>query len=231
MLDAWLRPIALATFRATYLRRAPLARPGTAYAAQALLDWSIVDRVLASGAAAPHALVVARGRELPVAVPRSMPELRALMAGGGGLCLRYVERCDDGLAGLAASFEAALGTAHVQVFVTPGGTHGFGWHYDDEDVFIAQVAGAKDYYFRPNTVAADLPAHPRAFGRFQAETSVLHTATLVAGDFLYVPARWWHMALCVKDALSISVGVVPRAGAAEAVGASAPTAGPRIPGP
>jgi ribosomal protein L16 Arg81 hydroxylase len=35
------------------------------------------------------------------------------------------------------------------------------------------------------------------------------TATLVAGDFLYIPSRWWHMALCKEDALSISVGLMP----------------------
>ena len=40
------------------------------------------------------------------------------------------------------------GTPQVQVFATPAGTHGFGWHYDLEDVFIAQTAGMKDYYFR-----------------------------------------------------------------------------------
>jgi 50S ribosomal protein L16 3-hydroxylase len=99
------------------------------------------------------------------------------------------------------------GSAHVQLFVTPGRTHGFGWHYDDEDVFILQTVGVKDYYFRANTVAAEVAAHPDAFARFDVETSPLCTARLLAGDFLYLPARWWHMATCERDALSISVGV------------------------
>jgi hypothetical protein len=30
---------------------------------------------------------------------------------------------------------------------------------------------------------------------------------LIAGDWLYVPARWWHVAKCVEDSLSISLGV------------------------
>ena len=42
---------------------------------------------------------------------------------------------------------------------------------------------------------------------FTAERSQLCAATLIAGDFLYLPARWWHMAVCQEDALSISVGV------------------------
>ena len=86
---------------------------------------------------------------------------------------------------------------------------GFGWHYDAEDVFIAQTAGEKDYYFRENTVEADTPFPPKDFQAYHAETSALQTAHLVAGDFLYIPARWWHMALCREDALSISVGVMP----------------------
>lgn len=56
-------------------------------------------------------------------------------------------------------------------------------------------------------MAADQPAHPDMFARFPAESSALCTATLVAGDFLHLPSRWWHMAVCREDALSISVGV------------------------
>lgn len=79
--------------------------------------------------------------------------------------------------------------------MSPGGTHGFGWHHDDEDVFIAQAAGVKDHYFRASTVAADLPADAAAFERYARETSALCTATLIEGDFLYLPSRGWHMAM------------------------------------
>jgi ribosomal protein L16 Arg81 hydroxylase len=39
------------------------------------------------------------------------------------------------------------GEVHVQLFVAPAGTHSFGWHYDDEDVYIVQTEGSKDYFF------------------------------------------------------------------------------------
>jgi hypothetical protein len=211
MLGAWLRPTSLASFRNTYWRQAPLARAGTTLAARALLDWDVVGRVLARTRPAPDVLVVAAGREAAAPVPRSLPALRSLMRAGIGLCIRHAERCDPGLAALAAAFERDAGTAQVQLFVTPGGTYGFGWHYDDEDVFIAQTHGTKDYRFRPNTVAAEVPAGAAAFARFAAERSPFHEATLVPGDFLYLPARWWHMAHCREDALSLSVGVSPRA--------------------
>jgi ribosomal protein L16 Arg81 hydroxylase len=56
-------------------------------------------------------------------------------------------------------------------------------------------------------VSPEVAAHGSAFAGYARETSPLQTARLVPGDLLYVPARWWHMALCEVDALSISVGV------------------------
>jgi 50S ribosomal protein L16 3-hydroxylase len=206
VLRDWLGSMPLDAFVADHLQRTPLARPAAAAAATQLLDWPALGRVLAR---APDTLVVARGHLLPFPAPRALDEVRAYFRIGVGLCVRHTERCDAVLHELAEAFERDLGTAQVQLFVTPAGTHGFGWHYDDEDVFIAQTAGVKDYYFRPNTVTSERAA-PAQFARLAAETSPLHVATLVAGDFLYLPARWWHMAVCHEDSLSISIGVTAR---------------------
>jgi hypothetical protein len=200
----WLAPTTLGDFRAEQLGRAPCARAGTTVGAP--LDWAVLDRVLAAD---PDVLVVAGGTLLGLPPPREAIELKAYLRMGVGVCVRHAERCDDGLRAIADRFEEALGPAQVQLFVTAGGTHGFGWHYDDEDVFIAQTAGAKDYFVRDNTVAR-APAAPACFARFADETSPVWQSTLVAGDFLYIPARWWHVAICRETALSISVGVRPR---------------------
>jgi hypothetical protein len=211
LLESWLGPLSLDQFRARHLLpQTTMAMPGTAAHSVHLLDWQVLDRVLRAG---PDTLVVAKGKLLDEPAPRSLAQLRTLMDRGIGLCVRQAERHDEALAGVAAAFEV-LGPAQVQLFVTPAGTHGFGWHYDDEDVFIAQTAGSKDYYLRRNTVAAQQAARPSMFARYARETAPLCAATLIAGDFLYVPARWWHMAVCGADALSISVGVrTRRAGA------------------
>jgi 50S ribosomal protein L16 3-hydroxylase len=209
LLHEWIAPLELDAFTATRLGRIAHASPGTASNALAMLDWEVLGRVLAADPG-PDTIVCARGRALSLPAPRELVELRAYMRMGIGLCLRQTQRCDPGLGRVAADFTTTLSRpAHVQVFVTPGGTHGFGWHYDLEDVFIVQTAGVKDYYFRANTVEHDTPFPPRDFNGYHAETSVLQTATLVPGDFLYIPSRWWHMAVCRKDALSISVGVAP----------------------
>jgi hypothetical protein len=210
VLAEWIGAVSFDEFRATHFGRRAFARAGTTHAARALLDWETLGRVLASDLPARDVLVVARGRHLAIPAPRSLVELRALMRRGIGLCVQHGERRDAGLARVATAFADDEHVAQTQLFATPGGTHGFGWHYDDEDVYIAQTAGTKDYYFRRNTVAAARPAASAAFALFPAETSPIETATLVAGDFLYVPSRWWHMAVCRTDALSISVGVMPK---------------------
>lgn len=209
VLREWLGSLSLEEFFVDHLHRHAIARASTTVSARALLDWDILERVIA---VAPDVLVVARGRMLDLPPPRDRYELRGYLRMGIGLCLRHTQHCDPGLRRVAEAFERDLGTSQVQLFVTAAGTHGFGWHFDDEDVFIAQTAGVKDYFFRENTATGER-ATPAAFQAFANETTTLRTATLVPGDFLYLPARWWHMAVCHEDALSISVGVVPRAGA------------------
>jgi ribosomal protein L16 Arg81 hydroxylase len=127
------------------------------------------------------------------------------------LVIRRAEQHDVGLAQLAMSFgRNLLGEVHVQLFVTPANTYSFGWHYDFEDVFIAQTAGVKEYFLRDNTVDRQSARGTRPdFERVRQEVSPLATARLLAGDWLYIPARWWHVAKCMEDSLSISVGVLP----------------------
>ena len=209
MLREWLAPTPVAEFARTHLGRAPDARPRAARAAVPLFTWPTLDRILRVEPA-PDLLVVNAGRLLDVPPPRDLARLRELMAKGAGVVIRRAERLDAGLASLAESFARDLpGEVHLQLFVTPAGRHGFAWHYDFEEVFIAQTAGVKDYYFRENTVDPHVPrgAQPD-FTAYRRETSPVATARLHAGDWLYVPSRWWHVARCVEDSLSISVGVL-----------------------
>jgi len=211
MLGDWLGETSHDEFRAHYLGKAPFARPGTALASVTRFDWRVLARVLAADPPA-DVLVCARGQLLPVPAPKTLVDLGALFAAGIGLAMRHAEHCDPGLAEIHAELEQLLGPSQVQLFVTPPGTHGFTWHYDDEDVFIVQTLGTKEYLFRENTVASTEPARPAAFQHFTEERSPICAATLVPGDFLYLPARWWHMAECggAGPSLSISVGVFPR---------------------
>jgi len=210
MLSQWLQPHDLAWFFAHHFHRAPLALPGGARETATELPWTRLDPILAAEPV-PDVLCVARGELRDEQAPRSLASTQALFARGTGFVLRHAERRDQALARLAASFAADLpGTVNVQLFATAGGTHGFGWHYDFEDVFLVQTEGVKDYYLRANTVDPHCPVGTRPdFSAIARERSPLATARLLPGDWLYIPARWWHVALPAADSLSISLGVFP----------------------
>lgn len=227
MLRRWLASMPLSDFVARHLGRLPHAQPGTATCAVPCFDWDVLERVLASRP--PDVLVAARGRLVEVPPPRDLGDVRRLMRAGLGLVIRKSERQDPALAQLAREFALDLpGELHIQLYVTPAGTHTFGWHYDWEDVFIAQTVGTKDYHFRDNTVASDVPFSTRPdFSSIRRETSPMFGALLIPGDWLYIPRRWWHLVRSLEDSLSISVGVVPRepAAASHALAPGAPGAG------
>lgn len=210
MLAAWVAPLTLPTFLQVHFQKQPYAAPGTAQDALALLTWETLQNVL--GSSLPLDLVtVAAGRIVEAPVPRDLADVRRLMSAGVSVVIRASERHDPGLAALASDFAQILpGDVHIQIYATPAGTNSYGWHYDFEDVFIAQTAGVKDYYFRDNTVARDTVLGGELdFAVFRQERSPLLSSKLLPGDWLYVPTRWWHLVKCVEDSLSISIGVMP----------------------
>jgi 50S ribosomal protein L16 3-hydroxylase len=209
MIEEWLNPMSVSLFARDYLRTQPYASSSSASRATSIFDWDTLDRLLTRNP--PDVLVVARGKLLELSTPKSLREALELLTSGVGLVIRRAEKIDDGIAGLAASVTQRIpGQVHVQLIVTPAGTYGFGWHYDDEDVFIVQTEGSKDYFFRDNTVERERPSGTGPdFSRFGHETSPIGTARLLSGDWLYIPARWWHAAKCIEDSLSISLGIFP----------------------
>jgi 50S ribosomal protein L16 3-hydroxylase len=207
VLEHWLASTPIDAFTREYLGRQPYASPSTAAGAVSIFDWATLDSVLCR-ASAGDILVVTRGKLVNAPTPRTLADTRALLKQGIGLVIRHAESYDTALAALGHDLARAIpGEAHIQLFVTPGGTHGFGWHYDTEEVFIVQTDGAKDYFFRSNTIEPNLAESRSDFSRFSEETSAIGTARLIRGDWLYIPARWWHVAKCLEDSLSISIGI------------------------
>src|SRR5688572_3093671 len=210
MLPEWLAPDEVGWFASNHLGKTPCARPAAAMDALPLGTWQTVEAVLGSDLPI-DVLTVARGETVRGPQPRSREDVARLMAAGVSVVVRAAEKHDAGLARLVERFERVLpGEVHVQLYATPGGTNSYGWHYDFEDVFIAQTAGVKDYYFRDNTVAQDTVLGDELdFSVFRQERSPLYCSRLLASDWLYIPARWWHFVKCVETSLSISVGVMP----------------------
>lgn len=207
--DGWLDAPRAREFGSCRQRRLPFAAPSLPLVQPALFDWPTLERVLQSDPA-PDALVVRSNQVLDVALPRSGEQVRALFADGAGLVVRRAQASDPALAQLARCLGDGFGCdVHLQLFVTPARRHGFGWHYDADDVVILQTLGSKEYYFRANTQDPVLDARRTPdFTLVKRETTPLMSCTLVAGDALYLPRGMWHAARAIDDSLSISVGLL-----------------------
>ena len=191
-------------FLGEFYFRLPYSRPGLAAGLAPRLDWDRVRSIVEAPGA--DVLISRRGRlaESPAG------DWRAKYDEGFTITVRGAERRDADLARLAEEFRADfLAPVNVHLYCTPAGEHGFGWHYDVEDVFVLQAEGAKVYSLRKNTVNPwpVLDTMPRDLG-FEHEGSPVFTCQLEAGDWLYIPAGWWHIATTEIESKSLAVGLM-----------------------
>lgn len=208
MLRQWLNEPSWLEFLEARRSQRPFACSCLDAPASSLFDWARLDQVLRVEPA-PDAIVVRSNALIDVPTPRSAATVRTLFADGIGLVVRRAQTRDAALQTLATQLEREHSVqAHLQLFVTPGGTHGFGWHYDQDDVVILQTVGQKHYYFRQNTLVTRPDEGAPNFALVKSERTPTMQCTMVAGDALYVPRFMWHTARAVEDSFSISAGLV-----------------------
>lgn len=206
--DFPLRQFPLQQFINEYFLRQPFSLAGGAAPLTALGTWPIVESILARPDA--DVLVVKDGRRWEGSHNPSPQEARRLFDEGYTVLVRHAERSNDQIAELAAGFAKDFAAeVDVHIYCTPGGQHGFGWHYDVEDVFILQAAGSKEYSLRKNTVnpwpVLDNLPHDM---RYEREIMPLSRCLLSAGDWLYIPHGYWHKAEAREESFSLAVGVM-----------------------
>ncbi len=212
LLESMLGNVPVTRFLNEYFLRLPFAMPG---GCASLVHLGSPDRVALLVARAGADLVAGRqGTPWTGPTPTDAAGVRALLAAGHTLGVRHAERHDPDIAALAASFHDDFAAPiDVHVYCTPAGQPGFGWHYDAEDVFILQTEGRKEWELRKNTVnpwplVETLPANMR----HDRELMPLLRCTLAAGDWLYIPAGYWHRTLAEEESISLSVGVLSPTG-------------------
>lgn len=202
----------LDTFLADYLFHRPYSLAGAAGEFAELGAWPVVESVYAHEEA--DVMIVRGGRRWEGTGKPPFAEVRRLFDEGHTLLIRHAERHHGGLAELAAAFHRDFrAEVNVHIYCTPPGEHGFGWHYDAEDVFILQTQGVKEYSLRKNTVnpwplVDTLPADMK----FERELMPLMKCRLAAGDWLYIPNGYWHVGLAEEDAISLAIGVLSLTG-------------------
>jgi 50S ribosomal protein L16 3-hydroxylase len=200
----------LERFLGEHFTRLPFSSAGGAGAFTKLLDWSVVEEIIAANKSVLR--IVQDGRVIRDYVELKFSEARDHHAQGHTLLLRYAEKSHLALAELARDFAHSFHTpVDIQLYCTPGGHNAFGWHYDVEEVFIIQTQGSKQYTIRPNTVHPNplISSIPKNQGYEQETTDLAINVTLAAGDWLYIPSGWWHVAKTQAESMHISIGLMP----------------------
>jgi len=104
-------------------------------------------------------------------------------------------------------------SCHMQtnIYLTPSGNQGFPIHYDNHDVFVMQVSGAKAW--RVYGVPVETPFRGERFELGQYEPGPISKEfTLNPGDCLYLPRGMMHDAENVGEepSLHITVGLITK---------------------
>lgn len=130
---------------------------------------------------------------------------------GATLVLDAVDELDQSLRALAEALELFF-HERIQINAYAGWrtSRGFDLHWDDHDVFILQVTGRKQWMIHGMTLAYPLAGDPK---EPKPTAPPLWDHILEAGDVLYIPRGFWHVAYPLNEpTLHLTVGVHNRAG-------------------
>lgn len=205
ILDQLLGDIPRTVFMEQHYLKQPFALPG---GCRHLLDsagWPMVEAILHKEGVD---FLAARPEKVWQGTPT--PErARQLLDDGYTLRIRKAEQHDPVLTELMTGFrEAFCGAVDIHIYCTPADHMGLNWHYDAEDVFILQTQGSKTWWLRKNTVnpwplAETIPENMR----YERELTPMMKCDLQAGDWLYLPAGYWHRTQAREQSISLSVGI------------------------
>ncbi len=201
-----------AEFTRDYYFKQPFSQRGSAVGLAELGTWDAVREILDVDGA--DFFLARQGQRWDGAHTPGYEEVRGLHEQGYTLVIRHAERQHAGLRELAAGFVRDFrAPVNIHVYCTPAENFGFAWHYDAEDVFFVQTTGSKEYSIRKNTVnpwptEETLPADMR----YEREIMPMMRCLLEAGDWLYLPAGYWHMGKSEAPAITLAIGVMSPTG-------------------
>lgn len=182
-----------------------------------LLSIDRIDEIIADSELPPTAISMAKsGRSIDPAeytFPDGIVDRGAVLDNfrdGSTIILPQLHFADGKLYEFCLSLEQAFGSrTQTNIYMTPPGEHGFGVHFDDHDVFVLQVAGAKDWEIYGTRET--LPYRGEGFNKDRDDTGELESQfVLEEGQCLYVPRGTAHRALTHGDepSLHITVGIL-----------------------
>lgn len=134
---------------------------------------------------------------------------------GATIRFRNLERHETPLRALAVAIGRLFQcTTDINAYLTPSQSHGFSPHFDNSDVMVVQLLGAKQWRLYPdyrNRVELPLRDTPWDADKYRPGREVQQTE-LHPGDVLYIPRGGMHSAACEDDLslhLTISMDTDP----------------------
>ncbi|MES3001934.1 MAG: cupin domain-containing protein [Pseudomonadota bacterium] len=126
--------------------------------------------------------------------PLTEGAVRAALREGYTLVVNDVQNASATAARLCRAMEAAFcARANANLYLTPAGCQGLDAHYDDQDVFVLQLEGAKVWHLYDDAGRA-LPLDDEAYQAPDLEGRTPTRVALAPGDVLYVPRGIVHEA-------------------------------------
>lgn len=137
-------------------------------------------------------------------------ELHQQLADGASLVLDQIDHLHEPIGDLAAELEGWLrSSVQVNAYASWTPAEGFGTHWDDHDVVVVQVEGAKRWrLFGPTR---RVPLHRDVAEPDPPPTEPVADLVLRPGDVLYLPRGWWHAVTADQGtpSLHLTCGITP----------------------
>jgi hypothetical protein len=194
-----------------------------------LISWDDLNTILATHRLEPPRLRLSADGEMlpghrytaPVTTRRHTvwqrlhpAELHARLAEGASLVLDAVDELHPAVGRAAMELEAWLRTGvQTNLYASWTERQGFGVHWDDHDVVVLQVYGAKRWrLYGPTRTAPmykDTEEPPPPADKPDEEL------VLLPGDLLYLPRGWWHAVAASEGehSLHLTFGIQTTTGA------------------
>lgn len=216
-LEEMLAPLSLHEFSEEYLFRSPYAAPFKAGRFRDLISWELLEHIIKTEH--EDCWLPCRG-QLPDEPQLANGKLTTTQmyegfAQGRTILVRHAERAHPQLREIADDFYQVFNDpVDIQLYGTPAEQEGFDWHFDAEEVFVIQSVGEKEFRLRPNTTYPwPVPSNIPQQRFFQAERPTPEIRCwLKPGDWLYIPAGYWHKARAITPSFHLSVGIMSTTG-------------------
>jgi len=158
------------------------------------------------------------GAGAPIADQLADDKVLGGLADGATLGLQALHRTWPPLVRFGSELASELGhPVQINAYVTPPQNQGFAAHYDTHDVFVLQIAGAKQWRIHQPVLPDPLPHQTwdrrRAQVQARAAEPPLIDSLLEPGDALYLPRGYLHSAVAQGElSIHLTIGVHPLTG-------------------